>query len=809
MAAALPTSSHHTAVVWFRDDLRLADHEPLHAALSTQPHSLLPVYCLNHRELHPRELTSAQSELGLADGGSSQGALLEALTALDSQLQDSGSRLAVHQGLPEVVLEEVVSLILRGNDAAKPASPEALDPGPALPRPAAEPSGGTLVGGGRSLGLYYYMEASPESQPLEEAVEQAVHGVAAKHGIKCSIHRYWGATLYHPDDLPYHLFSARKGKAAGTGKQSRHSTSNAAATPHQRGGSEDAEHAAQHAQQQASTAGGAVLGEQQGDGLQGLGRVLVAPQRFASLPGVMSDFRRPVQANTPVRRPLPTPTSPLPPLPTSGEHLAALLGPGIPASLESVYAAGGATHALARLESLVGLRVADLPPPGAGPVDPRSASPFTLGEQQGLRRLGYLLGFDTCDGVSSRVPGYPHPMLVYQESRMLAYGIDTSAKLSAFLALGCLSPRTVYYEALRSIDEIEGKGGLASDRPEGKPTVSQQNPQAAGSAVVGVAGPSPAVPAGQQDSPRQSEQQQQQQVSAGDSQGIGALSGATPLSASAQQHQPQQPVGDQGSGGVGAGWREPVRGDGARWLLMHLGIRDFFYYTLLKEGQGLLQLHGLRTRPMTWRADMAAFERWARGQTGLPFVDACMRELAGTGYMSNRGRQNVASFLAKGLHLDWQLGAQLFESLLTCHDFALNMGNWSYNAGTGNDPRDRQFRTVTQGEQYDTQAVLIRTWVPELAHLPTAQAHRPWLLQRPAAEGSSTPDQLEFSRSGRGGSEAAGGQEGSSSAAETTGAADTDSYSVSGETSRAEAAPVYPVPLVDPASQIWDRKSRG
>ncbi len=72
------------------------------------------------------------------------------------------------------------------------------------------------------------------------------------------------------------------------------------------------------------------------------------------------------QANTPVRRPLPTPTSPLPPLPTSGEHLAALLGPGIPASLESVYAAGGATHALARLESLVGLRVADLPPPGAG-----------------------------------------------------------------------------------------------------------------------------------------------------------------------------------------------------------------------------------------------------------------------------------------------------------------------------------------------------------------------------------------------------------------------------------------------------------
>eukprot|EP00884_Botryococcus_braunii_P017923 jgi/Botrbrau1/4814/Bobra.0325s0033.1 len=121
------------------------------------------------------------------------------------------------------------------------------------------------------------------------------------------------------------------------------------------------------------------------------------------------------------------------------------------------------------------------------------------------------------------------------------------------------------------------------------------------------------------------------------------------------------------------------------------------------------------------------FRAWACGQTGFPFVDACMRELAHTGYMSNRGRQNVANFLAKELKEDWHLGAALFESLLVDFDWAANWGNWAYNAGAGLDPRNRFFKTVTQGMRYDPEADHIKAWLPELAHLPTELAHQPWL----------------------------------------------------------------------------------
>ncbi|KZS02115.1 Cryptochrome-1, partial [Daphnia magna] len=90
------------------------------------------------------------------------------------------------------------------------------------------------------------------------------------------------------------------------------------------------------------------------------------------------------------------------------------------------------------------------------------------------------------------------------------------------------------------------------------------------------------------------------------------------------------------------------------------------------------------------------------GKTGVPFVDANMRELLETGWMSNRGRQNVASFLVKDLHLDWRLGAEWFESLLLDHDVCSNYGNWNYVAGIGNDPREnRKFNMIKQSMDYD------------------------------------------------------------------------------------------------------------
>ena len=92
---------------------------------------------------------------------------------------------------------------------------------------------------------------------------------------------------------------------------------------------------------------------------------------------------------------------------------------------------------------------------------------------------------------------------------------------------------------------------------------------------------------------------------------------------------------------------------------MHLCIRDFFIFTALKQADSLLTEGGIQGKPIEWRNNADHFEQWCRGDTGLPFVDACMRELAATGYMSNRGRQNVASFLAKGLQHDWRFGAQV------------------------------------------------------------------------------------------------------------------------------------------------------
>ncbi len=116
--------------------------------------------------------------------------------------------------------------------------------------------------------------------------------------------------------------------------------------------------------------------------------------------------------------------------------------------------------------------------------------------------------------------------------------------------------------------------------------------------------------------------------------------------------------------------------------------------------------------------------------TGFPLVDANMRELAATGFMSNRGRQNVASFLTKNLGIDWRMGAEWFESLLIDYDVCSNYGNWNYTAGVGNDARGfRYFNIPKQAQDYDRQGTYVKHWLPELAALPAAKVHTPWLLQ--------------------------------------------------------------------------------
>ena len=173
---------------------------------------------------------------------------------------------------------------------------------------------------------------------------------------------------------------------------------------------------------------------------------------------------------------------------------------------------------------------------------------------------------------------------------------------------------------------------------------------------------------------------------------------------------------------------ERVSNDDTYWLVFELLWRDFFQFQFLKHGSDFFMSTGIRSIDKQWSHDREAFQRWADGQTGVPFVDANMRELNRTGYMSNRGRQNVASFLADALGVDWRWGAAYFEQQLVDYDVASNWGNWAYQAGVGNDSRDSYFNVLSQAEYYDSNAEYVTTWLPELVDLPAEYAHRPWRL---------------------------------------------------------------------------------
>jgi deoxyribodipyrimidine photo-lyase len=173
---------------------------------------------------------------------------------------------------------------------------------------------------------------------------------------------------------------------------------------------------------------------------------------------------------------------------------------------------------------------------------------------------------------------------------------------------------------------------------------------------------------------------------------------------------------------------ERVENEDTYWLVFELLWRDFFQFQFLKHGSTFFQPNGIRDVDKEWKHDREAFRLWAAGETGVPFVDANMRELNRTGYMSNRGRQNVASFFSDALEIDWRWGAAYFEEQLIDYDVASNWGNWAYQAGVGNDSRDNHFDVLSQAEYYDSDAAYVKTWLPELADLPPDYAHRPWRM---------------------------------------------------------------------------------
>lgn len=148
------------------------------------------------------------------------------------------------------------------------------------------------------------------------------------------------------------------------------------------------------------------------------------------------------------------------------------------------------------------------------------------------------------------------------------------------------------------------------------------------------------------------------------------------------------------------------------WIFFELLWREFFHWMQVKHGTDWFAYSGFQNNTPDTHFDKEALERWCQGDTGYDIVDACMRQLNQTGYMSNRGRQLVASCLVHELNHDWRSGAAYFEKQLVDYDVASNWGNWLYLAGVGSDPRGhRRFDLQKQADRYDRDGHFRATWL--------------------------------------------------------------------------------------------------
>ncbi|PWN48921.1 cryptochrome [Violaceomyces palustris] len=183
------------------------------------------------------------------------------------------------------------------------------------------------------------------------------------------------------------------------------------------------------------------------------------------------------------------------------------------------------------------------------------------------------------------------------------------------------------------------------------------------------------------------------------------------------------------------------------WVRFELLWRDYFFFVAEKFGNLLYELGGFELvtdpRQAAKKVEDGWWKKWdplrdgpenemtrlLEGRTGIPFIDANILELRESGFMSNRGRQNIASFLSKDLGYDWRIGAEFFQSHLIDYDPTSNYGNWQYVAGVGNDPRaSRQFNTIKQAKDYDSHGEYVKMWIPALRNLHPDYVHTPWLL---------------------------------------------------------------------------------
>jgi deoxyribodipyrimidine photo-lyase len=165
-------------------------------------------------------------------------------------------------------------------------------------------------------------------------------------------------------------------------------------------------------------------------------------------------------------------------------------------------------------------------------------------------------------------------------------------------------------------------------------------------------------------------------------------------------------------------------------FVRQLAWRDFFYQVTAAFPD--LARAPYRPREQRWRQDQDAFEAWRAGRTGIPIVDAGLRQLAAEGYMHNRARLIAAHFLTRILQIDWRLGYRHFFALLADGDVASNAGNWQWAAGTGNNPRPGgTMNMLRQARRFDPSGDYVRRYLPELAGLNSADIHMPWRVPPP------------------------------------------------------------------------------
>jgi deoxyribodipyrimidine photo-lyase len=170
-------------------------------------------------------------------------------------------------------------------------------------------------------------------------------------------------------------------------------------------------------------------------------------------------------------------------------------------------------------------------------------------------------------------------------------------------------------------------------------------------------------------------------------------------------------------------------GSASTWL-SELIWRDFYFQILWHHPHAARSAFKREYDAIRWGNDRDLFAAWCEARTGYPIIDAAMRQINQTGYMHNRLRMIVASFLTKDLHIDWRWGEKYFAYNLNDFDLSANNGGWQWAASSGCDaqPYFRIFNPVTQSERFDPKGKFIRRYLPELAKVPDKFIHAPWLL---------------------------------------------------------------------------------